>query len=812
MPTHFKGPQLNEPTASAPEAPSPTSGTPSPSRTEAMALPVMPGVQRFVLSGAAIALGVLGLYVGQSLLIPLALAALLAFVLDPAVSWLRRRSVPRGLAVGLVITVTLSALLGAGVLTALQVGDLGRELPTHRKNIQQKLRDLRPALMPSGTTKELARLMGMVEGELAAATSELNLGGKPQPKPTQVAVEARNSGTQVIELISTVGVQLATAALVLILVVFMLLQRSELRDRLLRLMGGDPHLMADALSESAQRVSRYLAAQVLVNLGYGLPMALGLWWIGVPGAWLWGGLAAVLRFVPYLGPAIGAVFPVVAAFAVDPGWSMVLWTLGLIALLELISNNVIEPLAYGGSTGVSPVAVLLSAAFWASLWGPIGLVLATPLTVCLVVIGRHLAPLRFLDVLFSSTPVFDGPTQLYHRLISGHLDEAEDMAHNEVKQHSLPGFYGDTALPMLALAARQPTQGATAAHRHHLLSGTAHIIAELKADAPRPPPTAQAPPTALCVGLRNELDALSADMLAHALTHAGHAARAEAITHLTHSDQHTTDFSSVRTLYLCTLSSAPQTQTRLQVRRLRRQWPNATLHLVAWSAPEALATSGSQEAMGVNAVSLNLPDVLKNAARDASRHDDEHPGNSTQNADPLPTPEPAAETELLRAMQRIASTFGVPRASLTLRTANGLVRCALVGDTERPGWHTESAPAPTSPVGLVLAGEGGLRLSNVHLEPAHLASAHPMYQGLGFFVGLPVANDQGEPLSALALHAPVGHSLSAADGELLARLIHELRPAILSLATAHAGDESESTRASGSWPSLGDASGTALAT
>jgi predicted PurR-regulated permease PerM len=152
---------------------------------------------------------------------------------------------------------------------------------------------------------------------------------------------------------------------VLILVVFMLLQRSELRDRLLRLMGGDPHLMADALSESAQRVSRYLAAQVLVNLGYGLPMALGLWWIGVPGAWLWGGLAAVLRFVPYLGPAIGAVFPVVAAFAVDPGWSMVLWTLGLIALLELISNNVIEPLAYGGSTGVSPVAVLLSAAFWA---------------------------------------------------------------------------------------------------------------------------------------------------------------------------------------------------------------------------------------------------------------------------------------------------------------------------------------------------------------------------------------------------------------------------------------------------------------
>lgn len=379
--------------------------TPHPDTPTAPALPqpVMPGVQRFVLCGAALALGILGLHFGQALLIPLALAALLAFALDPAVNRLQRWRLPRGLAVGVVMTMAVAGLLGAAAVATVQVGELGQELPTHRQNIQKKLRELRPALAPSGTTREVTRLMDMVVREFETATRAFEPPGTAAPKVQPVAVET-SSSARTIDLVMTVGVQLATVALVLILAVLMLLQRAELRDRLLRLLGGDTPRMAAALTESGQRVSRYLAAQLMVNLGYGVPMALGLWAIGVPGAWLWGGLATLLRFVPYLGPALGAVFPLVLAFAVDPGWSMVLWTLGLIATLELVSNNVVEPLAYGGSTGVSPLAVLLSAAFWALLWGPVGLVLATPLTVCLVVMGRHLAPLRFLDVLFSSAP------------------------------------------------------------------------------------------------------------------------------------------------------------------------------------------------------------------------------------------------------------------------------------------------------------------------------------------------------------------------------------------------------------------------
>ncbi len=569
---------------------------------------VMPGVQRFVLSGAAIALGILGLYAGQVLLIPLALAALLAFVLDPLVSWLRRWSVPRALAVSLVMGVALSLLLGTGLLMFQQVNELAKELPTHRRNIQQKLRDLRPALVPSGTTREVARVFGMVEGEIAAAQKELRLDTRREPEPTRVAVDPNAGRSLSLQLVTTVGVQLASAGLVVVLLFLMLLQRRELRDRLLRLMGGDPHQMADALGESAERVSRYLLAQVMVNLGYGVPMALGLWWIGVPGAWLWGGLAALLRFVPYLGPAVGAVFPLLLAFAVDPGWSMVLWTLGLIALLELVSNNIVEPLVYGDRTGVSSLAVLLSAVFWAALWGPVGLVLAMPLTVCLVVIGRHLAPLRFLDILLSSEPVFDDATQLYHRLIAGDLDEAEDMAYQEVKQRSLLGFYGDTALPMLALAARQQARGATEVQRQRLLEGTARFVRELQADdAAAQAVNAQAA-SALCLGLRTELDTLSAEMLAHALAQAGQPARALPLEGW--SDIAAQLIGPVQRIHLCTLSGTPQTQARLMCRRLRRHWPAAEVVLVAWCAAEPLASAESVAMMGVDAVALRLDAVV----------------------------------------------------------------------------------------------------------------------------------------------------------------------------------------------------------
>lgn len=783
-------PSNPDPSRPATAAPGPAAGpprdtAPSASGTDTQ---VLPGVQRFVFSGAALGLGILALHHGKTLLMPLAFAALLAFVLDPVVTWLRRHSVPRGVAVGAVLTLTLSMLVGAGALMANQVSDFGKELPTYRKNIQKKLHDLRPAVVPSGTVREFGRIFGVVMGEFDAATKTLDMGKKESPGATRVTVDTSDSSPQEVALnvLTTVGVQLATAGLVIILVVFMLLQRIELRDRLLRVMGGDQHQMADALSESAEKVSRYLLAQVLVNVGYGIPMALGLWWIGVPGAWLWGGLAALLRFIPFLGPAIGAIFPLVLAFAVDPGWSVVLWTLALILVLEVISNNVVEPLAYSGNTGVSPLAVLISAAFWATLWGPLGLVLATPLTVCLVVVGRHLAPLRFLEVLLGSEPVFDSATQLYHRLISGDLDEAEDMAYQEVRQTSLARFYGDTALPMLGLAARLSDEGVTAAHRHRLLDGTARFVTELQADDTAAQASNALAPTLLCVGLRTELDTLSADMLAHALAHAGLRARALPVAALQQGRADLRDAASVEVVYLCSLSKAPDTQVRLVCRRLRRHWPDVVVRLVAWRGVEALAEPERQQAIGVSAVLFRLPEVLalaeheRTEAPPAQGGDGDGPGQP--GAATAPTPVQAREEAIHRSVQRAAAVFRVPVVSLMVRTGATQVRCLLAGDVPEPGWSTESMPPDTSPPGRLLAGESAQ--PELHLDPAQAAGQHPALERYPFFAGKPVLDTRGAVLGVLALHAPAGHALAHGEAELQSQMAMDLAPEVQALITA----------------------------
>ena len=326
-------------------------------------MPVMPGTQRFVITGAALALGIAALYYGRSLLMPLAFAALLAFVLDPVVTALRRWRLPQSLAVGLVMTLTIATLGGAAVLLGQQVVVLSQDIPSYQSTIRKKLRDLRPDAGSSRILSDASRVIGMVEGELNAVREDAAGGATNKARaPTRVLVEPAPPSPlrAILNILSPVLLPLATAGLVAVLAVFLLLQRHEMRDRLVRLIGGDIHQMADALNEAASRVSRFLGAQLLVNIGYGVPMALGLWVIGVPGAVLWGFVSAVLRFVPYLGPAVGALFPLLLAFAVDPGWEMMAWTVALILALELVSNNFVEPLAYGGSTGVSPVAVLLS--------------------------------------------------------------------------------------------------------------------------------------------------------------------------------------------------------------------------------------------------------------------------------------------------------------------------------------------------------------------------------------------------------------------------------------------------------------------
>jgi predicted PurR-regulated permease PerM len=366
----------------------------------------------------------------------------------------------------------------------------------------------------------------------AAEQAGTALGTSPAPQePVTVRIESPES--QPLEIIQTVVgpllAPLATAGLVIIFVIFILLEQEDLRDRFIKLAGaGDLQKSTQALNDAAARVSRYLLMQLMVNMTYGIPIGIALYFIGVPNAVLWGLLAAVLRFVPYLGPFLAASFPIALAFAVDPGWSMLLWVIGLFLLAELISNNVIEPWLYGSSTGLSSLAIIMAAIFWTTLWGPVGLFLATPLTVCLVVIGRYVPRLEFLGILLGSDPVLAPEERLYQRLLAGNLEEAVEIAEDYVDEHSSREFYDHVAIPALRLAENDRQRSTTDTNYRRLVANTAICVvkeveehirekAASSKDADPSDKTRSAgipDKSILCIAGRTELDRAAAEMLA----------------------------------------------------------------------------------------------------------------------------------------------------------------------------------------------------------------------------------------------------------------------------------------------------------
>lgn len=582
--------------------------------------PLLRATLALLCAGLVVAL----LYVGEALLVPFALAALLAFVLDPLVTRLQRWRLPRAVAVVGVMAILAVVVAGASVFVSGQAVALGRDLPTYQSTVQKKLRALRQEMSGRGPLDDLSRMLDVVGGELDATRRVLAQGATPAGAPAQRVVMAPVEPTamqalrQLVEpLLGPVG----TAGLVLVFLLFILLERHDLRDRLLRLVGGDLHRSTEALGEAGERVSRYLGMQVLVNLGYAVPLSLGLWLLGVPGALLFGVLGGLLRFVPYIGPLVAAVFPLAMAFAVDPGWQLLLSTLALVLVLELVINNLVEPWLYGASTGLAPTAVVVSAAFWTLLWGPVGLILATPLTVCLVVMGRHLPRLAWLDVLLGSEPVFDPPTRLYQRLLDGEVEEAVELALGHARGNAFQAACNDTVLPVMALVADNQHRLASAEQRLRLVHGLGVVLQELLAHAQQHGRAtaaalsggstasaegaggaaggaaaanaahALASAQVLCVGARTEVDALAAQLLAEVLGQHGVAAATLPAGALSAHRIESLDPGAAQVLVLCSLGRRPEAQLRFVCRRLRRLHPGLQPVLALWhggAAPEAL--------------------------------------------------------------------------------------------------------------------------------------------------------------------------------------------------------------------------------
>ena len=410
------------------------------------------------------------LYFGREIIIPIALAILLSFVLAPLVGLLQRVRVPRGLAVVSVVIIAFALIFAMGSLLATQLAQLAGDLPRYQSTISEKIQSFRETTAGRGTLERASGMLKDLSKELDKpkdAATALGSGTSPKAsaplKPVPVEVLQPDPGAleSLQSLISPLLHPLATTGIIVIFVIFILLQREDLRNRLIRLAGShDLQRTTAALDDAASRLSRLFLIQLLLNGSFGIIIGTGLWLIGVPSAILWGILAAVLRFVPYIGAAIAAAFPLALAVAVDPTWSMLLWTLALFVVVEPIVGHVIEPMVYGHSTGLSPVAVVASATFWTALWGPIGLVLATPLTVCLVVLGRHVESLEFLDVMFGDRPALSPPEIFYQRMLAGDPTEASEKAEEFLKERSLSSYYDEVALKGLQLAQADAERGA----------------------------------------------------------------------------------------------------------------------------------------------------------------------------------------------------------------------------------------------------------------------------------------------------------------------------------------------------------------
>lgn len=458
------------------------------------------------------------LYFGREMLIPLALAVLLSFLLAPAVSWLERRRFPRVAATTVMVGLSCAVIAGLVWVSAAQFLSLASSLPEYRNNIQNKLTKVQSD--PEGDLGKAKRTIEEIGAEMAkqdaaataaaaaaaavtpaaptkrAAPGSSRLPAQPdRPVPVTIEKAPLTPLGFMRELITPLIVPLTVAAAVILFTFIMLLRREDLRDRLIRLVGhGHLNVTTQALEEAAKGVSRYLRMQLMVNIGYGVPVGVALYFLGIPNAALWGLLATVLRFIPYVGAWIAAAMPIALAFAISDSWSLVLWTATVFLVLELVSNNIIEPWAYGSSTGMSGIAIVAAAIFWTWLWGPVGLLLAVPLTVCLLVMGRYIPQLMFLSIMLGDQPVLSIQDRFYQRLLARDQEEAVDLAETYLSEHGLEALYENVLIPVLDLVERDRHSDSLSEDRTRFIFDSMHSLVDEMSERPGEAKGKQEPP------------------------------------------------------------------------------------------------------------------------------------------------------------------------------------------------------------------------------------------------------------------------------------------------------------------------------
>jgi len=573
------------------------------------------------------------LYFAREVFVPITLAVLLSPLLAPGVRLLRKLRVGRVTAVALTVLLAFMAIAGFAAVVVGEVSSLAQQLPEYRYNLQTKIRSL-PGIVPgSGVFRRTAEMLRELGNELSAAESQgasqsnPYASGPPGPSPAKpIPVEIREPEPGPLQIVqSVVGPLLqpmAAGGLVVVFVIMILLEREDLRDRLLRLAGRhDLHRTTEAMNDAAQRISRYLLSQLIVNISCGLPIGIGLALIGIPNAALWGIMTVLLRFVPYLGIVIAAAFPLALAIAVAPDWMLLVWTALLFIGIELVVSNLVEPLVYGGTTGLSSVALIAAATFWTWLWGPIVLLLSTPLTVCLVVLGRYVPQLQFLDVLLGNEPVLTPEETFYQRILANDPEEATEQAEEFAKDRSLAEFFDEVAIPALARAQADSDRGVLSPGTRGALKDTiGSMVENLSHDedtpsvaergtAPKAAPTSRI----ICVAGRNELDEAAALLLVNLLRSQGHLQIGPPLSPdaLSVNAVYLPLFKDASVICLSLISTSSPARARYLVRRLRRRAPLARLVVGFWgTTAREVPPEESARSISAQALAFSLSDAL----------------------------------------------------------------------------------------------------------------------------------------------------------------------------------------------------------
>jgi predicted PurR-regulated permease PerM len=551
---------------------------------------VMP---RFIML-ASVAVVLAALYFAQEVLIPLALATLLSFLLAPLVKRLEHLRLPRVAAVLVTVLLSFSLLFGIGWVVFDQVGDFKSELPTYQKNISEKLKVVRSA---SARVKAVLDTRPTTEPSTGLPVRIVNNdfgGGSNQTSP--------------FDLLSPIGTFLlgpvGTAFIVTVFAIFMLLQREDLRDRLIRLVGRNRlTLTTQALDDAAERVSRYLLMQSIVNGSVGVVVMLVLWTIGringtpFPAVALWGLLAALLRFIPYVGIWISAITPILLCLAVYSTAKVALETFFAYGTIEVLAANVLEPLLYGSSTGIATLAVLVAAAFWTWLWGPVGLLLSTPLTVCLVVMGKYVPQLEFLTILLAEEPALSPPERVYQRLLAVDQEDAADLVDEYAQKMELEELYETVLLPALATAEQDLQQGNLDDEQHaQIQHGIRDIVDELgdkmraaALKAPTDPDDSKrvrlpkgCSVNIVCLPANDESDEIAGIMLGQLLEIRGYCCTVISVTKLASEMVEIVGDSKADVVCISALPPAAVTHARYLCKRLHGKLPEIEMLVGLW--------------------------------------------------------------------------------------------------------------------------------------------------------------------------------------------------------------------------------------